>query len=359
MSLPPPERLRQILAAGIQAPSAENRHYLRLGIGPAAVVLTATDQASWPALPHRKWLALVAYGAVVENMRLRASQFGYAQNARWFPDPGRPERVAELAWTTTSAAPDPLAGAIELRHTNRRFYRRSPVEGNALERLAAALAAVPQAHLLWCEGRERKLALRALRLAETERFRRRGLHGELFSAVRFECGWRASSDEGLPPGALQVEPPMRAGFAALRRWPVMRAAGLVGAPYALGLRAAWLPCALAPHLGVLLLGGDGEVLDLQSGRALQRAWLAAAAAGLAFQPFAAPVALVRQRAGGAWVSPAVKSRLGQLLGELAAPYAGRVCMFFRVGHAAPAETVAGRLPLERYCVDAADDCNHS
>lgn len=351
MSTPAPERLRQILTAGIQAPSAENKHYLRFEIGADTVVLSATDQASWAALPHRKWLALVSYGAVVENMALRASQFGYAQDVQWFSQSARPERIAEIGWATTSAAPDALAEAIDNRHTNRRFYRRTPVDRAGLQRLSAAAAAVPQASLLWCDaGRERKLALQALRLAETERFRRRELHAELFSAVRFECGWKAGVDEGLPPGALQVEPPMRPAFAALRRWPLMRVAAFAGGHVVLGLRAAWLPCALAPHIGALFAdGGTDDVRDVRTGQALQRAWLAAAAQGLAFQPFAAPVALSRQRPGGGWVSAGTQTRLTELLGELSVGLEGRPGMFFRLGQAAPPHAVAARPPVDRYC----------
>lgn len=350
----PREHLRQILAAGIRAPSAENRHYLRFEPTGAAVSLLATDHGSWAAQPHRKWLALMAYGAVAENMALRAGALGYAQHVRWQPEPGRPDCMAQFSWVATGEPADPLAAAIDARHTNRRFYRREPVEAQALQQVAKAAQGVPGAQVRWCDAAPaRGLALRALRLAETERFRRRELHGELFSAVRFEQGWRAAADEGLPPGALEVEAAMRLPFQALRHWPVMRGASFVGAHWALGLRAGFLPCALAPHIGLLLAQGDGEdERDLLAGRALQRVWLAAHNEGLAFQPFAAPVALSRQRPGGGWVGPALQRRLDALLEELTLGHEGRAAMFFRVGRAPLPATRTARLPLECYGIGA-------
>jgi hypothetical protein len=346
----PRERLRQIVAAGLRAPSAENQHFLRFESHRGALALVATDHASWNALPHRRWLALLSYGCVVENMALRASTLGYAQRVRWQPDASQPQCIALLDWVTSEAPADPLAAAIEARHTNRRFYRRARAPAAALERMAAAAATVSGARLLWCDGGpSRTLALRTLRLAETERFRRRELHAELFSAVRFQSGWHVTAEEGLPPGALQIEAPMRPFFAALRHWPVMRAATWAGLHHALGLRAAYLPCALAPHIGVVLVeGATQDERDLRCGRALQRAWLAATAAGLAFQPFAAPIALSRQTPASGWVGSTTHARLGQLLDEVRTGHSGRPGMFFRLGFAEPPEVVTARPPVERF-----------
>ena len=50
---------------------------------------------------------------------------------------------------------------------------------------------------------------------------------------------------------------MRVPFALLRRWPLMRASTWLGAHLALGLRAGYLPCALAPHAGLLVVDATG------------------------------------------------------------------------------------------------------
>ena len=51
----------------------------------------------------------------------------------------------------------------------------------------------------------------------------------------------------------------------------------IGAHLALGVRAGYLPCALAPQPGLLLASGQREESgSLQAGRAFERVWLAAA-----------------------------------------------------------------------------------
>ncbi len=351
--LPLPDALRRILEAGLLAPSAENKHDLAFKCDDDSVDLMATDLSSWAAQPHRQMLALLSYGAVVQNLALRSAELGWSMSVEWAGDLRVSGRVARLRWGASAATAAPLCHAIEGRHTNRRFYRRTALPAPTLERLSAAAHAVPGARLLWladaADANERRAALRAIRLAETERFRRRALHAELFGAVRFELGWEQSADEWLPPGALEVEPPMRAGFALLRHWRAMRAACWFGLHHALGLRAGYLPCALAPQLGLMLAEGSPETLaNLQAGSAFQRMWLAATAEGLALQPMAAVTALLRQAPGGGWVDAGVQAQLARLVQPFCRGPGERPYLFFRVGQADPPSVTATRLPLHHH-----------
>lgn len=349
---PDPESLRQILAAGIRAPSAENVHYLRFQVLDDGVRLIATDHASWAEHPHRRMLALMAYGAVVENMALRSTALGFRLATNLRQSTSEPEVFADLQWTATAAPVDPLNAEIESRHTNRRFYRRAAVADRALHLMTAAASEVPGAKLLWLDdARRRGLALKAIRIAETERFRQRALHAELFGAVRFDLGWNKSCDEWLPPAALQVEAPMRMPFAVLRHWRAMRIANVLGAHHALGLRAGYLPCATAPHIGLIVAGGDaGDAENFQAGRAFQRVWLAAALLGLALQPMAAATALVHQLPGNGWVSAGVKAELQRLLSAVCEEQPAQPYMLFRLGRSAAPSAVTGRRPVTDYMV---------
>jgi hypothetical protein len=295
-------------------------------------------------------LALIAYGAVVENMSLRAGQLGLVQHTRCFPDPKRSEVIVQMHWEPSPALGDALADGIEQRHTNRRFYRREPVAPAALQRVADAAAGGSGTSLHWLAApTDRSLALRTMRLAESERFCRKALHEELFGAIRFDAGWKRSTDQGLPPGALEIELPSRPAFAALRHWPLMRVCAALGMHHVLGLRAADLPCRFAPGIGIVCCrAGDAGRGALDAGRALQRAWLAATLEGLAFQPMAAAVALAHQRPGNGWVSASAQQRIRDGLAQLAGSGKGLPFMLFRLGRAAPPTVSTQRPPLDRF-----------
>jgi nitroreductase len=350
--IPRQDVLHQILSAGIQAPSAENRHYFWLEVGAHAVTLHATDDASWSMRPDRRMLALMSFGTVIENITLRARALGFMTHASWRFDTSR---IVELSWQSAAPMPDPLEGAIATRHTNRRFYQRARLSSEVLEQISIAASFVPGASLHWLDqGPTRSLALSLIRIAETERFRRRGLHQEMFSAIRFERGWDGTVTEGLPPASLQVEFPLRWPFAWLRHWRVMRAVDVLGAHLALGLRSGYLPCALAPHIGLLMSNSANEdAAHFQAGRALERLWLSAESHGLAFQPMAAATVLVQQISSSNWVSGATKKRLAEGLKALSHELSpdessARPCMLFRLGRALAPSAVADRQPLEHF-----------
>ena len=366
--------LHQILTAGIQAPSAENKHYFWLEVGTQSVTLHATDSASWAAHPDRKMLALMSFGAVMENIKLRAAAMGFETHAQWWPSPGlNTSRVVDLSWQVAAPVFDPLDGAISTRHTNRRFYQRACLQGSVLAELSLAANSTAGTAVHWlAQGKQRRLALRLIRVAETERFRRAGLHHEMFRAIRFERGWDGTVLEGLPPAALQVELPLRWPFAWLRHWNVMRAATLLGAHYALGVRSAYLPCALAPQLGLVTSSGwqhgadtdtdpnanadpsvNVDAAHLEAGRSFQRLWLCAEHLGLALQPMAAATVLVNQISRPDWVSSATQKRLLEGLQELAVDVGATqigapACMVFRVGRAQAPSAASGRRPLAHF-----------
>lgn len=240
--LDPAEFLSLVEAAAL-APSADNRREVQLEHAGRRVRLWG-DQ-TWRSAPeHRRIMSLVAIGAAVENVKLRAGRLGFETKVCWFPDSGNPGLVAEIdVDRLPQTRVDPIEVAIERRRTNRRVrFRGPPLSQGELGALSAEATGIDGIQLHWFDSPEtRKQILRLVRLAETERFRSRELHEELFSAVRFDIGWTASSDDGLPPGSLEVEAWMRPMFRGLRHWRVLRLLRTVGMHHALGLRAAYLP----------------------------------------------------------------------------------------------------------------------
>lgn len=76
---------------------------------------------------HRRIMSLVAIGAAVENVKLRAGRLGFETKVCWFPDSGNPGLVAEIdVDRLPQTRVDPIEVAIERRRTNRRVRFRGP-----------------------------------------------------------------------------------------------------------------------------------------------------------------------------------------------------------------------------------------
>jgi nitroreductase len=346
------EALLRWLEAGVRAPSADNVHHMRFALvdGDASFCVEMRADEAYVACreTHRRMLMQLSFGAVAENLRLALGAAVYRTfEPRWFPDPTDPALalVIDLGALATIERPDPLAQGIADRHTNRRLYRgpaMTPGEAGAL----SAAVVDPAVSLAWCdEPGKRRAALGLMRAAEGLRFSDEILHDELFESIDFSVGWRRAVPERLAPATLEVEPPMRALFAALRHWPLMKTFNGFGASKMLGFRAGDWPARLAPHVGVIAGASREPDVVLRAGAQFERLWLAANAAGLALQPMVASAVLAALDDG----SPrrdAARDRLREgwrhLIGD-ATPL-----VVFRVGRARRPDVVAGRRPVADY-----------
>ena len=339
---------RFILESAIRAPSADNRHHVRFKLDQNSIRVTSTEVTPLPPGGYKRALALMSLGALVENVTIAASRFGIQAHTELYPDPNQPDWVLQIDLQPAQADVDPLWQSIPLRHTNRRVFFHGPeMSSSEREQLDVAAQTFAACQLVWLDDpSSRNHALRLMRQAETERFRTRRLHDELFSAIRFEAGWREACPEGLPPGALGVEPLLRPVFALLRHWSVMRMANLLGAHYLLGWRACDLPCRLAPHLGLLAVKNTDNQSVIDAGRAFQRVWLAATSQGRVLQPMPASAIFALEGASGEGVPMNTRSALAN--GWRSSVGAAVPLMLFRMGFAKPLPVVAGRREVAAY-----------
>lgn len=341
----PDGQFRALVQAGILAPSADNHHPLRFERSGRAVVVRGTDQ--FLAAPfHRRVLLWISVGAVVQNMLLEASRQGLEYQVTWAPEPGQPDLVARLDPGPGFHGDSGLAAAIPTRRTNRALrFSGPPLEPSDCALLEQEARTAPGASLIWADSPgSRAEALRLIRIAEGERFRCAPMHHELFSSVRFDLGWNVPADQGLSPGALGVERPLRPAFALLRHWPVMRALNLVGGHRFMGVRAGSLPSRLCPHLGVIAVDGELDPGARSAGMAFERVWLRASALGLALQPLAAAALFALDGYGD--VRSSVRRSLAEGWARLVPGQ--RPMMVFRLGRAAPPQVGTARKPLESY-----------
>jgi len=286
-----PQQLRFVLESAILAPSADNKHRIRFSGDGDELHILGTDPELPPAGSYRRVLALLSLGALAENAIIAATRFGVGTSIDLLPEQSRPDTLLRLRFNPNhlETVEESLWRVIPDRQTNRRLRFRGPrLTSDQQAALEQRCSDEHGTRLVWLdEPPLRRAALKLLRMAESERFRNPILHEELFSSIRFDAGWETSTEEGLPPGALGIEVPLRPFFSRLESWPIMRALTRAGVHHALGLRAADLPCRLAPHLVILSIQAQTDSASFAAGRSLERVWLDLTQFGFAVQPMAA------------------------------------------------------------------------
>lgn len=331
-----------ILKSAIQAPSADNQHKISFEVV-GNIIRVHYVGADFPPQGGYKWtLALLSLGAVLENFALAASRFGFQTEATLLPSPEQSNWIMQIYLQPNQAINDPLWEIIPLRHTNRRIHFHGPrmTDTERME-LHKIMHAFPACELVWLDAPTlRKQALHLMRRAETERFHNHLLHKELFSAIRFDLGWRATSSEGLPPGALGIEVALRGFFSLMRHWPIMWLTNFLGMHYLLGFRSCYLPCRLAPHLGLLAVKNFDSQSILLAGRAFQRLWLTITKQGYVLQPMPASGLYALEGAINEGIPHALQLELSN--GWQNILHGNCPLMLFRMGKAMPHPIVSDR-----------------
>ena len=340
---------KDILEASLLAPSADNHHRLLFETKKDELLLWSEPGRLRDLTGYKRTLDLVSLGAVIENISLRASAHSLEALVELVP-PDKHDLVARIQFQSTSNDPDPLRAAIPLRHTNRRFFKGPAASPETLRSIQEEARRISGCDIDWLDTTEqRSKALQLIRRAEGERFRNKVLHAELFENIRFSVGWHQTCDEALPPGALEIEPPLRFLFRTLRHWPVMRILNFIWVYKQLGWRAGDLPCRLSPHLGVVSTRSLTDVDQINAGRSFQRAWLCSAAYGLALQPMPASVLYAQHAAIGQGIPDHLQSYLHTGWEELIPEKIP--LMVFRMGNAPAPSIVTGRKALDAYLIE--------
>jgi hypothetical protein len=330
------QQLKEIIAAGIKAPSGDNCQPWRFRVLKDRIELFNVPERDTSLYNFRQRASLVAHGACVENMLIAARALGFSAELSAFPNPGEDQHVATLTLQPApEPTPDPLYGAISERTINRKKYAGAALAADAAERLEKAAQGVPGARLILLRERA-KVAAAADVVALSDRlvFENPLLHGFLFHQIRWTAAQAEASGDGLDLRTLELAPPDRLLFPLLKNFGLVNLLGKFGVTGIIAANARKLMLS-ASAAGVIVIKDTSPESWLAAGRLLERVWLEATRQGLAFHLMTGITLLVQSCRDGAsdglsQGNRALVARADALLSEMSAG-AAPVALLFRVG----------------------------
>lgn len=282
---------RDLVRAAIQAPTPDNNQPWKfVSSGDRLQIFLDPERAL--ASDVNSMFDLIGIGAAIENGVIAGRQLGHRSEVDYAvefhgsprPDQGLLAATLRLIGESGVSEPDPLYEQMALRGTNRSLYSTKRVESAVLDKLAQETHEFPEVQVDWVDDRTRigefaKLIAASDRL----RFEYRPFHQELFEQLRFTVEEAESTRDGLDVRTLELPPGVASIIHWLRYWPRMQWINRLGLGSMLTF-PSWLSVRKSGAIGVLSLSEASTEEFLQGGRAFQRIWLAASAAGLAMQP---------------------------------------------------------------------------
>jgi nitroreductase len=358
-----PGPLATLLSAAVRAPSGDNLQPWRFTVDPGArrIALRLTDVVD---MGLGRSMDRIALGAVRENLEQTA------RHNHWLleDEPARDDALIQLRCCGTAESAGTVPEAILSRVSNRRLYTGKPCPTDLLRRLQEATPILDGVRTHWITEPDRLkdwtgLIGRADRLLLSHPSIRRFF----LKTIRFDLPRAVQPEQGMSLAALEISRTQALGLRWVIRLPgwLFRALGVVKMIAAQSRRMVQSASGLC-----LVVGPDKSVAsDLAIGQAMQRAWLALTAAGLAAQPMMALLLLetVWDTQVPEFLDAYGRDHIAALREEFRslAPEIGqrRPGFLLRFGYAPPPSGRSGRLPwtavtdLEEAAAATGPPCN--
>lgn len=354
--------LHKIIEASLLAPSAGNNQPWKWYYADGKLLLLHDRSRTVSFGDYKHIASNVAQGAAIENLRLKAAQFGLGISLKLYPVATDDRVTAIITFTKVMVPnelyrPDALVQQIGVRCTNRNLGRRMPLSLNVLGQLKESVLSVPGAKVFFATGDE-ELATLSEVMSGAERLRMLHPEGHLEfyeKELRWTDAQSRATGDGIDISTVDVTPSELVGLKLVkdRRVVSLLAKWRGGkALEKLGQKAI----SSASAIGLITMPEFKPESFINGGIAVQRLWLTAAELGIAMQPMlAAALHFARLNYGGGEGMPDfMKDEFAALYKKYLNVFpesSGKAEVFlFRLSIAREPSIKSYRLPIEKVLV---------
>ncbi|MBX9449067.1 MAG: hypothetical protein KL787_04845 [Taibaiella sp.] len=281
--------LCHIADAAIAAPSGGNVQPWKFYYREGRIYIFHDRHYSYSLLDYNDLGSYVAIGTAIENISLQAAAEGYETQVSYFPLKNNRILVATVDFSLASQGKshEELAALITQRLTNRTVSERVPIPAAVYEQLEASIASYEGArvHFITEHDTIKKMG-EVLSSAEMLRLLHpRGHYDTFTNELRWTPAENEARRDGMDVATLGIS---AAETLALKVASDEQAIAFVrSVKGGSGMkRMARKAIAASSSIGIVTMPQHTDLDYLKAGRAVERLWIEASKAKIAFQPFA-------------------------------------------------------------------------
>lgn len=288
------EILNSVIEYGIKAPSGDNCQPWLFRLDKERLLLINDEARDTSLYNSRNIASFIAHGALLENMRIAASSFGYDMAVELFPKGEKDSVIAAVEFKKSETRADALLPYIKKRCTNRRRYLRVGLDESVSRALREEERNFPGGEVFIAGGeKEKKIIAGAASLNDRLLFENRRLHDFLFDHIRWTEKEAKETRDGLDIMTLGLNPVQRRLFKALKSWEFVKTLNRVGLSRLVPMQTYKLIKG-SSAVGLVAMKGTSPGSFVAGGRLLERVWLRATSLGLSFQPITGITFLIQR-----------------------------------------------------------------
>ena len=279
------EDILKILEYAVYAPSGDNSQPWRFEVDGNKIFQYNMADADNIFLNFKQSGSYVSHGAVIENIVIAASNFGYRVDVALFPDKEEKDLVAVLEiQKDDSVKKDFSAQFIKERCTNRRYYFDKGIETEKINSLISIVKNMNFGNLRFVTSKEDVEEVgSASTLMEVIALRNELVHKLFFSGIVWTEEEHAEKKKGLYLKTLELPLPVQYLFRVIKNWNMMSLLNHVGLAEK-AAQANAVTNSKSAAFGIITMKNTNSEDFVNTGRTMQRMWLKATEQGLALQP---------------------------------------------------------------------------
>lgn len=276
--------IEKIITDGTFAPSGENCQPWKFVVEENKVSIFNIPEADQSLYNSKQKGSYVAHGALIENIVIGASKYGYETDVQIFPLINEPDLVSVISFKKTAPKNEVLYPYIEKRCTNRKDYTGQKLsEGQKRELVTSAKeTGFGEFKLIDSEASLNTLG-KALAVNEQIIFENKHLHDFFYNHIL----WKEEDQNkagGFYIKTLEFLPHQLKGVKLFKSWFILRILNKVAGVSKMIVKENAEKYAKSGTLGAVVVNGNTSKDFVNAGRTVQRIWLTATKLGLSIHP---------------------------------------------------------------------------
>ncbi len=275
--------IQKIITDGVKAPSGENCQPWKFIVEGNKISIFIIPEADQSLYNFEQKGSLVAHGALIENIVISASHFGYRASVAVLPDKNIKNLVSVVTLEKSAIKEDDLYQVIPLRGTNRK--ENTPVKLNNDQKKAlienARGTGFGEFKIIDDQPSLDK-AGKAIALNERIIFENKALHTFFYNHILWNENEQYKAG-GFYIKTLEFLPHQLKAVKIFKSWAILKIFNIAGVSKAIEKENAE-KYAKSAALGVIVIQASTDKDYINAGRAVERVWLTATKLGLSIHP---------------------------------------------------------------------------
>ncbi len=280
--------IKKIIEYGVQAPSGDNSQPWKFVITDRnEIMLYNLSDKDNPILNVHEGGSLISHGAVIQNIKIAADNFGYKTIVSYLPNILDKDLIAIISFLDNKeknkAYELSLFNSIHRRCTNRNHYEKD-LDINAITELQKTVESFNFKVIIFDNQKDKDLVSSCICMSEEIILQTKELHELLFADVAWTKKEESIKRHGLFVKTLEFNPVQLFVFWLCRKWKNISFLNQkIGFAHIVGNQNADIYRS-SGILGLIIIPSTERINYLRAGELLQQIWLKSTQLNLSFQP---------------------------------------------------------------------------